>query len=519
MFDPLKAKTKLILYTALAFLFGLGLASSLDWTEGSFAGVPFQDLSLQAESPVPAQAVEPAMDMSRAFIAVADAVTPGVVRIQVSSAGQRQAPHGLEQIPEEFRRFFGPPRQRGPAPPRIRGGSGFIATSDGYILTNNHVVEGADEIQVWLRDGRHFYAELVGTDPTTDIAVVKIDATDLPALKLGSSETSDVGEWVLALGNPGFGGSSQLDYTLTAGIVSAKHRSIGIIQQTLMEQGRDTVAQYAIEDFIQTDAVINPGNSGGPLIDLQGEVIGVNSAISSLTGYYMGYGFAVPIDLAEKVMADIIEHGEVQRPWLGIQITGVTPEDAEAFDLPQVAGALVQSLPDGSPAGGTLRQGDVIVAIDGKDVATVGQLQQRIARFDPGETVTVTFFRDGDRDEAEITLGEAPFSTDEEVTASAPEAGGEKLGITVQELTPRINEQLGYPDADGVVISGVRPYGPAARHQLSPGLKLLEVDGRPIERPDDVEEALRDVSGGDVVTLRVGRPDGSSQIVNVRIPR
>ncbi|HUG02475.1 MAG TPA: trypsin-like peptidase domain-containing protein, partial [Longimicrobiales bacterium] len=289
MYDPLRAKAKVVLYSAIAFLFGRGIASGLGWTSTSHA-MPVVDESPQ----VSPQAVQPALDLSQAFTNLAEAVTPGVVRIEsrrpaVERTGQ--------QVPDAFQRFFDvPPSGQGQAPPRVGSGSGFIVSPDGYILTNNHVVEGADELRVFFPDRRYVTAEIIGTDPFTDVALIKVDTpTPLPAMSLGDSDQVKVGEWVLAIGNPGFGNSAQLDFTVTAGIISARGRPLGLLQRDLRDDPRfgDQASRWAIEDFIQTDAVINPGNSGGPMVNLQGQVVGINSAIASTTGVYQGYGFAI----------------------------------------------------------------------------------------------------------------------------------------------------------------------------------------------------------------------------------
>jgi serine protease Do len=244
-------------------------------------------------------------------VAIAETVTPAVVRIETSRTRRAASRGQTPPVPEEFRQFFRMPDPGQSAPVRS-GGSGFLVSEDGYILTNDHVVAGAEEIRVFLQDRREFSATLVGADPTTDVAVIKIESGSLPSMSFGSSDAVRVGEWVLAVGNPGFGSGNQLDYTVTAGIVSAKGRPLGLINNELRIRGNEN-SQFAIEDFIQTDAVINPGNSGGPLVDLRGQVVGINSAIASETGYYQGYGFAIPIDLARRVMEDLIEYGVVRR--------------------------------------------------------------------------------------------------------------------------------------------------------------------------------------------------------------
>jgi serine protease Do len=329
-----------------------------------------------------------------------------------------------------------------------------------------------------------------------------------------------VGEWVLAVGNPGFGGGSQLDYTVTAGIVSAVGRPLGLIQRELQaEVGRD-LAGYSIEDFIQTDAVINPGNSGGPMVDLRGQVVGINSAIASATGFYQGYGFAIPVNLARRVMEDLVEYGTVRRAWLGVSMRTVDSEAAEAYDLPSVAGALVQDFPDGSPAlDAGIEREDVIVGIDGRDVARSGQLQQLIAMKRPGDRVVVDVWRDGGAREVTVTLGEAPLSEEPVRTVERPAEAEEALGIQVSDLTTDLADQFGYDDAGGAVIVQVQRSGPAARRGLVPGLRILEINRQAVESADDVKAALAGVEPGEIVTLLTADPSGGTFVAHVRAAR
>lgn len=534
MVDPLRAKTKVLVYVTLAFLFGVGLASALEWTKGSYAG-PAAAARVEAlqsapeRGAVPAEVVEPALALNHAFEAIADAVTPAVTRIQVEKVRAVSVHPRVMPIPEEFRRFFdfpSPDQEQERAIPEFAGGSGFIVSEDGYILTNNHVVGEADKITVWLKDGREFTAKLVGTDPTTDVAVIKIAASGLPTVRLGDSDAARVGEWVLAIGNPGVGGSS-LDYTVTAGIVSAKGRPLGIIQGNLEENpALSEIAGYAIENFIQTDAVINPGNSGGPLVNLRGEVIGVNTAIASRTGYYQGYGFAIPVNLARRVMADLMAYGRVRRAWLGIQIRTVTTEDAEYYKLPRVAGVLVSDYgAEDSPAKKAgIQPGDVIVSVDGQPVERSGELQQRIASHQPGDRVTLTVYRDGQPREVQVRLGEAPITAETPKTVVKSGRPEEKLGITVQNLTPALARRLGYERGAGAVIVSVDPYSPAARYGLyqlvreAGSQRIVSINDREVESAEDVKTALQGLKPGEIVSLVLESPQGRRQIVNMRIP-
>ncbi|MGD8278549.1 MAG: trypsin-like peptidase domain-containing protein, partial [Gemmatimonadota bacterium] len=313
--------------------------------------------------------------LSHAFRCAAQRALPGVVYVQVQEKRQvvsRDDP--FRGTP--FEQWFQMPQGQPQTMPVMGSGSGFVFRPGGYILTNNHVVDGADKVTVITQDRREMPAKVVGRDPNTDVAVIQVDATDLPVLPLGNSDAMAVGDWVVALGYP-----LQLGATVTSGIVSAKGREIGILNQ-------DNEANAALEHYIQTDAAINPGNSGGPLVDLDGEVVGINSAIASPTGYYSGYGFAVPINLALRVADDLIKFGEVHRPRLGLGVKDATPADVEVYKLPSAQGAVVSEIPDESPAGDAgVELGDVIVAVDGTPIASAGDLTELTARKEPGQTV------------------------------------------------------------------------------------------------------------------------------------
>src|SRR3989475_3100692 len=323
---------KFISLVGIAFVFGLAFASALNLPRDGRAAEAGTTLAQTAAPRVPLPAVKPAADLGDAFATVAEHVKPAVVFI--SSEHRERA--DARRVPPGFEDFF-PQLRRGPQIERGTG-SGFIVSSDGYILTNNHVVAGADRVMVRLYDKREFTAKVVGSDPATDVAVIKIDARNLPAVSLGNSDSTRVGEWVLAIGNPM---GEAFTFTVTAGIVSAKGRLLNGLQQS----------RYAIQDFIQTDAAINPGNSGGPLVNVRGDVIGINAAIASETGFYSGYGFAIPINLAHTVMEQLIKTGHVERAVMGVAIREVQPEDADAVGLKEISGVGVNSYTgDDSPA-------------------------------------------------------------------------------------------------------------------------------------------------------------------------
>ncbi len=517
MFDPLRTKGKVVLYVFLAFLFGIGLASGLDWTTPTQAAPNFNAAPQITESEV-----QPALDLSDAFIRVAEEVTPAVVRIDIS----RPVTTAQRQVPDRFRDLFQDPRQQPDTPDRqFGGGSGFMISEDGYIMTNNHVVAGADEINVRFVDGRVLPAELVGTDPTTDVAIIRVEGSGYPHLAFGSSDDVRVGEWVLAVGNPGFGGATgSLDYTVTAGIISAKGRPLQLLQSELADDPRYNLdgqnGSWAIEDFIQTDAVINPGNSGGPMVDLRGRVVGINSAIASRTGFYQGYGFAVPIDLAQRVGEDLIEFGAIRRPWLGISMQRLDQVVADGLGLPRVAGARVTAISPGGPAGRAgLQEEDVIVKLDDEDIIQPGQLQNLIARHRPGDEIELEIYRGGKPRSLNLRLGEAPINERAEApVAVASEAADTKIGIRVQAMDPTFAEEYGYEEVEGVVVTDVERYSAAWRRQVRVGHKVLEINGTPTRTQADVRRVLSEAEPGQVVNLTLGTPDGSSQIFYVRVP-
>ncbi|MGH7699734.1 MAG: Do family serine endopeptidase [Gemmatimonadales bacterium] len=511
---------KFVSLVGIAFVFGLVFASTLDLPKAGGA----TELSLfqtpSTRPPIPA--ARPAADLSEAFTAVAEHVKPAVVFIR----SERREPAANLRLPPGFEDFFPFRDRRGP---RIQEGtgSGFVVSADGYILTNNHVVAGADRVKVRLYDKREFDARVVGTDPNTDVAVIKIDARDLPVAALGNSDQTRIGEWVLAIGNPL---GEAFAFTVTAGIISAKGR----ILQGL--RGENT---YTIHDFLQTDAAINPGNSGGPLVNLRGEVIGVNSAIASETGFYAGYGFAIPINLAREVMQQLIETGHVRRAILGIAIRDANQLDAEAVGLKEIKGVVVNDFSsDDSPAKRAgIRPGDVIVALDGESVESVPQLQQRVGFKKPGESVQVTVVRDGgERRTFTVRLAEAPGADEERVASrgrgrgdsSEPSPMEETLGISLEPLTAqeaRSQRISAVADAGGgMVVTGVSPDGPAYQRLAPPGQGgpdiILRLNGKPVRNRAEFREALKDVKPGGVVTLEVFNPSvgdgGARRIVRLR---
>jgi len=443
-------------------------------------------------TPAPAQAggIDNLRATGKAFASVARAVSPSVVYIQVESrapapgARKSPAPFG-ERWPFDddfFRRYFGEdfpglPRPEAPQDerPALGQGSGFIYATDdadsgnSYILTNNHVVANAREIRVTLQDGRNFVATVKGRDPKSDVAVIAIAASGLPALPLGDSAKLEVGEWVIAIGNP-FG----LSHTLTVGVVSAK--------------GRTSLGISDYEDFIQTDAAINPGNSGGPLVNLDGEVVGINTAIFSGSGGYMGVGFAIPINLAKQIAGQLLEEGEVTRGYLGIVIQQLTPELAESFDIGPAGGILIAQVSADSPAAKAgLRQGDVIVAYRGEPVDDVGNFRNRVSLTPPGSREELTIIRNGERRTVGVTIGR--LSEDESV-AGGPAATTEELGLSVQTLSKELAEQFGVEPGEGVVVTAVVPGSAAARAGIEQGVIIVQVNRKPVNTAAEFKRAV-----------------------------
>ncbi len=465
-------------------------------------------------SPVsaPQGTMQEARSFSRAFADVAERVIPAVVRIQTElSVNGRRMREMLEQLPE------GHPAPEFPTPV---GGSGVLVSSDGLILTNNHVIDGAQRITVTLWDKRRFEATVVGTDPTTDLALILVDQGGLPAAALGDSDALRVGEWVLAVGNPGFRDLSTLDFTVTGGIVSAKGRPLAVIREELAQGNNPMAAVYAIEDFIQTDAAINPGNSGGPLVDLDGTVVGLNTAIASVTGANQGYGFAVPINVAKRVMQDLLEYGRVRRPLLGISILNVTPEDAQVYGLDRIAGVLVEDFAHDSPAERAgLQRHDVIVAVDGTPVERIGQFQRFVAGYNPGDVVTVDVVRYGEQERFRVQLTEADLGETQVVRTEARRAPAPAgLGLELVNLTSSLARERGFDRAGGALITGVIPGGPAGRRSVPRGVVIREINRVPVSSAREAQAILEGLTSGSVASLFLAWPDGGTLIRNLRVP-
>lgn len=478
-----------LIYTGLIFvLLGLVSAKSIDCLARRWAFCRF-------EGPASAHAATIENPQSLPdFVALAKRLKPVVVNIstiQHSGSGEASpAPLGEEDPFSDFwKRFYDAPLPR-ESQRQTSLGSGFIIDRDGTILTNNHVVDRAEKIIVKLSDEREFEGRVVGNDQKTDIAIVKIDAQgDWPVAGLGDSDLLEVGEWVMAIGNP-FG----LDNTVTHGIVSAKGRNIG-------------AGPY--DNFIQTDASINPGNSGGPLINLRGEVVGINTAIFSESEGNVGIGFATPINLVKELLPQLKTKGKVVRGYLGVTVQRVTPEIAEALALSKARGALVSDVKKEGPADRAgIRAGDLIVEFDGKEIMESNELPLLVARTPVGKPVRLRILRVKKELTLYVTMGELKG---EEVVASIPQEG--KLGLAVQAVTPQIAESLGLERGDGVVVASVKAGSPAEEAGLKPGDVILEIDRKPIHHVSDYRKAVAEAGQGKGMLILVRREEGTMFLV------
>ncbi|GAN32710.1 MAG: DegQ family serine endoprotease [Candidatus Brocadia sp. AMX2] len=394
---------------------------------------------------------------------------------------------------EFFDRFFRPRYPEGEY--KIQGlGSGVIVDSEkGYIITNNHVVEDADELKITLGDKREFDGKVVGTDPQTDIAIVKIDGKNLPSAKLGDSDTIRVGQWAIAIGSP-FG----LTQTVSVGIISAT--------------GRANVGVAAYEDMIQTDAAINPGNSGGPLVNIKGEIIGINTAIFTRSGGYQGIGFAIPINMVKIIMKDLVEKGKVTRGWLGVVIQDIDPALAKSFNVTVTEGVLVSDIQENSPAKEAgFERGDIVIEYEGKPIRDVNHLRNTVAQTEVGKKVKVKVLRDGKEKELTVKLGEQPS----ELFAAAPGAvpTGKDLGMTVQNLTKELAKNLGIEEDSGVIVSEVQPGSPAAMSDIREGDLIKEVNRKKVANVTEFKKALSEGDKEKGVLLLVKRGEFSRYVI------
>lgn len=486
----------------LGVIFGVVLVSGFGWVRPSLAEV---QIGTQV---APVQDIDPELlSFNKAFIEVAEKVTPSIVQIRVISRVDRD-----ESRNDPFH-FFMPFRDDIPRE-RQGSGSGIIISDDGYILTNNHVVENASQVSVDLYDRTSYDAEVIGTDPLTDLAVIKIDAEDLPAAYLGDSDKLKVGEWVMAIGNP-----LAFTSTVTAGIVSAFGRSLNLIRDS-----------YGVENYIQTDAVINRGNSGGALVDLSGAVVGINSAIATdgMSSTYIGYGFAIPINLAKSVAQDLIANGKVNRGYIGVRIEAVDAATAKAIGLDKPKGVLIQDIiEDGAAAEEDIKEGDVILKVDDVEVNQPNELQAYIARKRANDDVVLTLFRDGDtinrtitlkaRDENESSVKASnDRNEDRDLDKKIDELEIESIGLKIKDMT---SSQLSdYNVEYGVLITDVKRYSKAYDQGLGRGLVITELDRKPINDVTEFEDIVESKKGN-AVLLKVIDKQGTTRFVGLEIPQ
>lgn len=501
----------------VGIVFGVVLISSFGSNAiESLSAAGISDLGARQ---APAMAPESVKALNDQFVNVSNAVTSSVVSISVKgTAAKRESP-----FPKEFFRFFGPDGQpEDMTPPESEAaGSGVIISMDGYIVTNNHVVENAKEggIKVTTSSQNEYRAVLVGRDPLTDLAVLKIDATNLPAVHFADSKQIRIGEWVVAVGNP-----LGLKSTVTAGIISATGRGIGIIGSDDAENGERN--RFAVENFIQTDAAINPGNSGGGLFNLNGSLVGINTAIASRTGLNQGYGFAIPIDMVKSVALDLMDDGKIQRGYIGVEITSVDETTAKTVGLNKVSGVMVGRVVRGGAAESAgIEESDVILEIDGMPVKTSNELQNQIVLRRSGDRVSLKIWRGGKEITKSVVLRSMGDSGDFADITSQGRAGGtidsdspvsfKGLGFTVEALSRQTSSEL--ETTTGVYVSKVDQRGAVARRGLRPGSAIVKADGKTVSSPAQLKQILDAKKAGDGVLLVVKTKEGR-QAITVEVP-
>lgn len=494
-------KKNILATVALVFIgivFGAVLVSGFGWVRPGYGSV-----KIGADRPPVEQLNADASAFNNAFTQVAEKVTPSIVQITVVASVKNK-------VPDEFHFFFPfkddlPKEQQG-------GGSGIIISEDGYILTNNHVVENAKQVTVTLHDKRVFDAKVIGTDPLTDLGVIKIDAKNLPTAYFGDSDKIKVGQWVMAIGNP-----LSLMSTVTAGIISAVHRNINIIQD-----------RYGVENFIQTDAVINPGNSGGALVDLTGAVVGINSAIATngMTQSYIGYGFAIPVNLAKSVATDLIANGKVSRGYIGVQISEVDASTAKAVGLSEPKGVIVQDIVKGGAASREdIKEGDIILKIDDQETNLPNELQSYIASKRAGSSVKLTIFRDGKqieryvtlkaRDESNETASVSDFSKKGKDLDASKEINFEDIGIKARNLSS--SELSDLKVKSGVLVTDVKEFSKAYNQRVSEGNVIVAADHKDVNSVSELKSII-DKKKGKAILLKLVDKDGNSRLVGIDIP-
>jgi serine protease Do len=494
-------------FITIGIIFGAVLVSDMDGVDLGFAQQKQVVLGSEKSPQKTDLNLQAAND---AFVRVSKEATPSVVFISVTTKSRKPEGHD-----EEFFKFFPDFHFRQPEGQSQGAGSGVIVTKDGYIMTNNHVVENATEdgIEVVLNDSRRFKAKLIGADPLTDVAVVKVEATDLPAAMLGNSEEVQVGQWALAIGNP-----LGLNSTVTAGIISYLGRgNLRLINDS-----------YGVENFIQTDAAVNPGNSGGALVNIYGEVIGINTAIATTNQRYQGYSFAIPINLAKSVASDLIKYGKVERGYIGVSISQVDETLAKANGLEIPEGVFVQEVIGDAAKAAGVKAGDIILSIDGKPMKAPNELQAYIASKHPGDKVKLLIWRDEKKTEKVITLkprseNRAVASNDDESIdrsdveeTSARSVEFSQLGFSVKRADSRTMKDRDV--ASSVMVTGVKPYSESFNRLLRDGDIILEADRKPVSSVMEFEKIVKSKKQGDALLLRVKGAQGGLRFVAMNIP-
>jgi serine protease Do len=486
-------------------VFGIVLVSNYNGTGFSSASSP--EIKLGSEKS-PLKSDDHLKSINQAFTNVAKISTPSVVSIIVTTKVKKN-----DEM-NEFFHFFPDFKFRMPEGQVQQGaGSGVVVTKDGYIITNNHVIDDAADhgIEVIMNDTKRYKARLIGTDPMTDIAVIKVDATDLPVAILGNSSELEVGQWAIAIGNP-----LGLNSTVTAGIVSYIGRNIGII------------GNYGIENFIQTDAAINPGNSGGALVNIFGEVIGINTAIQSTNGRYQGYGFAIPINLAKTVAMDLIQHGKVERGYIGVQIQKVDETMAQANGLLKAEGVIVQDVMGEAAKEAGIKEGDIILSVDNANVNEPNELQTMIAGKHPGDKVNVTLWRDGSKlvktvalkaraDQKSMPISNEMDDEENNPTKQPKAISYDKLGFSVSKADPSILKERQVQN--GVLVTDVKEYSEAFNRLLQPNDVIVSVNKENVSSVREFDSIMRSRKPGDAVLMRVKSPKGNSQFISLMIPK
>ncbi|MGH2574179.1 MAG: Do family serine endopeptidase [Ignavibacteria bacterium] len=494
---------------------GFGVMLAIIFTAmliANFTGVKIlhSDSQIEFNTAPPIKNISPEVkSLNDAFVEISKAVTPTVVSIIVKT----EAKKNLDENFKDFHFFFGPDFRMPEEIPELGSGSGVIISKDGYIVTNNHVVKGASDkgIKVTLTDKREFNAKLIGTDPNTDLAVIKIDANDLPVISFGNSDDVQVGQWVLAVGNP-----LGLNYTVTAGIVSALGRNIGI---------NGDMPGYGIENFIQTDAAINPGNSGGALVDISGQLIGINSAIKTNTGFYQGYGFAIPVNMVKNVVSELIKSGKVVRGYIGVNIQTIDETMAKGLGLDKTKGVLVQSVVKGGAGeDADIRVGDVILSVDGKEVNAANQLQAVIGSKHPGDVVKLSVFRDGNTMDINVKLKPRNEENQNQAFDNSPKESNksdissttiEKLGMRVSDITNSVKDKLNIKE--GAIVTSVDRFSESYMRGLREGYVIIEANKKRVGNVNDLVDLVNSKKSDDTVLLKVVTPDGQERIFALKV--